>query len=82
MLNTAPTPEALIKARLAALGRSQNALARGIRKDSGHVSRVLRRLDTSSIVLRRAERWLAREELKRHALNGLGHTAGREEVPA
>ena len=70
MLTTVDITPEEVKERLEALGLSQNALARGIRKDSGHVSRVLRRMDTSAVVLRRAQRWLEREELKRGGSNG------------
>lgn len=51
-----------VQRRLRALGLSQNALARSIRKDPGHVSRVLHGIVTSAVVLRRIEAFLARAE--------------------
>ncbi len=51
-----------VQQRLQALGISQNAMARAIRKDPGHVSRVLRGIVTSAVVLRRIEAFLARAE--------------------
>ena len=51
--------------RCAALGWTQNELARRIRRDSGFVSKVLHGHITSSIVLAQIARVLAREEAKR-----------------
>ena len=51
-----------VQQRLQALGISQNAMARAIRKDPGHVSRVLHGIVTSAVVLRRIEAFLARAE--------------------
>lgn len=47
------------------LGWSQNELARRIRKDPGMVSRVLRGQLTSSVIWRRIEQTLTREERRR-----------------
>lgn len=51
-----------VQRRLSALGISQNALARAIRKDPGHVSRVLRGRVVSAKVWRLTEAFLDRQE--------------------
>lgn len=51
-----------VQRRLQALGLSQNALCRAIRKDPGHVSRVLRGQVTSAVVWRRIQAFLDRSE--------------------
>lgn len=51
-----------VQRRIHALGVSQNALARAIRKDPGHVSRVLRGRVVSARVWRLIESFLDRQE--------------------
>jgi ribosome-binding protein aMBF1 (putative translation factor) len=54
-----------VQARRLTLGWSQNELARRISKDPGLVSRVLNGTVTSSVVVGRIEKALAREERRR-----------------
>jgi ribosome-binding protein aMBF1 (putative translation factor) len=63
------TPEE-VHTRRRALGWSQNELARRIKKDPGHTSRVLRGYLTSAIVWRLIDRALSSAERAQARRNG------------
>jgi hypothetical protein len=60
------TPD--FQARLDALGISQRAMARALRRDPGHVSRVLHGFVTSAPMLRKVETFLAKAERRARPL--------------
>jgi ribosome-binding protein aMBF1 (putative translation factor) len=64
-MNASTTTRQEVLARLAEFDWSQNELARRIRKDGGLVSRVLRGQVTSSVVWKRIERVIEREQRRR-----------------
>lgn len=62
MTATVRMSRAEVQRRLRALGLSQNALARAIRKDPGHLSRVLSGQVASAVVQRKVAAFLDRAE--------------------